>query len=193
MQVCFASNNKNKHKEIQAIFGDSISIVSLTDVGCTEEVPETQVTIEGNAEQKAAYVFGNYHIACFADDTGLEVDALNGEPGVFSARYAGPQRNSEDNMALLLKKLGDNANRKARFKTVITYIDSQERITFTGIIEGMITNSPRGTQGFGYDPIFIPDGSTKTFGEMSLEEKNVFSHRAKATAQLVSFLKERFR
>lgn len=193
MTICFASNNQNKHSEIQALLGTSIHIQTLKDIGCSEDLPETQRTLEGNAKQKAEYVFQHFNLPCFADDTGLEVAVLDGDPGVFSARYAGPQRSNEDNMALLLKNLAPHPNRAAQFKTVITYMDRDVIQSFTGIIKGIITETPRGTNGFGYDPIFIPEGSDKTFGEMELKEKNQFSHRAKATAQLVSFLKERFR
>ncbi len=193
MRLCFASNNKNKHREIQSLVRSSVQLQTLEEIGCTEELPETQNTLAANAKQKAQYVFQKFNIACFADDTGLEVEALNGQPGVYSARYAGPQRDSEDNMTLLLTNLAGNTNRKAQFKTVITYIDHKETRSFTGIIKGVIVEKKIGNQGFGYDPIFIPEGSTKTFGEMTLEEKNQFSHRAKATAQLVSFLKERFK
>ncbi len=192
MQICFASNNKNKHTEIQALLGSAIQLQTLEEIGCLDELPETQNTLEGNAQQKAEYVYTKFNIACFADDTGLEVEALNGEPGVYSARYAGPQRNSQDNMALLLKQLQGKSSRKAQFKTVITYIDQNGIKSFTGISSGTISENLSGDQGFGYDPIFIPDGTHKTFGEMSLAEKNQFSHRSKATAKLVSFLKERF-
>ena len=193
MKICFASNNQNKYIEIQNLLGASISVQTLEEIGCKEDLPETQPSIEGNANQKAHYVYQKFGIPCFADDTGLEVDALDGEPGVYSARYAGPQRSSTDNMTLLLQKLAGKANRNAQFKTVITYIDQNGRHSFTGIVRGKITDKPKGMEGFGYDPIFIPEGSSKTFGEMKLEEKNLFSHRAKATAQLVSFLKERFK
>ncbi len=193
MQICFASNNENKVKEIRSLLGDSFFIVGLSEIGCNEELAETQDTLEGNALQKAEYVFNKFNTPCFADDTGLEVEALNGTPGVYSARYAGLQRNSNDNMALLLSNLVNQSNRKAQFKTVITYMDKDGPHSFIGIIKGVITDQPIGTQGFGYDPVFIPEGSEKTFGQMSLEEKNQYSHRAKATAQLVSFLKERFK
>lgn len=193
MHICFASNNKNKHYEIQALIGTTISIQTLEEIGCSEELQETQNTLEGNALQKAEYVFKKFNIACFADDTGLEVEALHGKPGVYSARYAGSQRSSEDNMSFLLDNLADSLNRKAQFRTVITYIDHQGTYSFEGIISGTITETPKGSKGFGYDPIFIPEGSNKSFGEMDLQEKNQFSHRAKATAQLVEFLKERFK
>lgn len=193
MQICFASNNENKVKEIRSLLGGSFSIVGLSEIGCHEELAETRDTLEGNALQKAEYVFTKFNTPCFADDTGLEVEALNGEPGVYSARYAGLQRNSDDNMALLLSNLANQSNRKAQFKTVITYMDKDGAHSFIGMIKGIITAKPIGTQGFGYDPVFMPEGSEKTFGQMSLEEKNGFSHRAKATSQFVSFLKERFR
>lgn len=193
LKICFASNNENKVKEIRSLLGGSFSVVGLSEIGCPEELAETQDSLEGNALQKAEYVFNKFNTPCFADDTGLEVEALNGDPGVYSARYAGPQRSSTDNMELLLSNLANQSNRKAQFKTVITYIDKEGTHSFIGIIKGVITDKPLGTQGFGYDPIFIPEGSKKTFGEMSLEEKNQYSHRAKATSQLISFLKERFK
>ncbi len=157
-----------------------------------EELPETQPTIEGNALQKARYVFDSYHVACFADDTGLEVDSLNGEPGVFSARYAGEQRNDYDNIELLLSRLANQNNRKARFKTVISWIDDEEIKSFEGVIHGTIVAARKGSKGFGYDPVFKPDGSDKTFAEMELTEKNLISHRALAVKKLVNFLRKKY-
>ena len=163
-------------------------VVGLKDIGCTEDIPETQATIEGNSAQKARYVKEHYGLDCFADDTGLEVAALNYEPGVFSARYAGPQRNSEDNIQLLLKNLANKADRSARFKTVFTLILNGEEHTFTGIVNGEIIKEKRGASGFGYDPIFVPVDYEKTFAEMTAAEKNKISHRGLAVAQLVDFL-----
>lgn len=168
-------------------------ILSLTDIGCFEELPETQETIEGNSLEKALYVFRKYKSSCFADDTGLEVEALNGAPGVYSARYAGEQRSSIDNMRLLLSNLSHHSNRRARFKTVITIVRAEEVKTFEGVISGTILGVPRGAGGFGYDPIFEPDGFQKTLAEMTLEEKNQISHRAIAVRKLVAFLQSLLR
>lgn len=188
MQLVFATNNLNKLKEVQALIPSQIKLLSLNDIGCLEDIPETQHTIEGNAVQKAEYIKTQYGYDCFADDTGLEVDALNGEPGVYSARYAGAQRNADDNMNLLLKKLNDKDNRKAQFKTVITLHLNGNIQTFTGICRGEITLQKSGKEGFGYDPIFKPNGYEQTFAEMNLELKNKIGHRGKAVNQLVSFL-----
>ncbi len=185
---CIASNNKHKIEEMSAIMGSSFSFLSLEDIGCSEELPETQNTLEGNALQKARFVFDRYKIPCFADDTGLEVEALHGEPGVYSARYAGPTRDAEANMNLLLNKLEGKSNRHARFRTVIALIDNQGEHLFEGIVEGTITHEKRGSGGFGYDPIFQPKGYTQTFGEMPLSEKNQISHRAKAVEKLCAYL-----
>lgn len=190
--ICFATNNNNKTLEIRALLGPFFILQNLGDIGCAEELPETQPTIEGNAMQKAQYVFNHYGVSCFADDTGLEIEALNGEPGVFSARYAGPQRNDSDNIQLVLNRLKDKNNRKARFKTVISLIDNGVVTNFEGIITGTIAEIPRGTNGFGYDPAFIPDGYTKTFAEMELSEKNLISHRAIAVKKLVNFLRQNY-
>ena len=190
MQLVFASNNKNKIHELQSMLPDSITIVSLESIGCFEDIPETAETIEGNAIQKANYVTQKYGFDCFADDTGLEVDALNGEPGVFSARYAGEQRNSEDNMDKLLVNLSDKNNRSAQFKTVIALNLKGEQHLFTGIAKGEITLEKIGNQGFGYDPIFQPEGFTETFAQLSLNIKNKISHRGKATQELIAFLKK---
>lgn len=185
---CIASNNKHKIEEMSTIMGSSFSFLSLENIGCSEELPETQNTLEGNALQKARFVFNRYKIPCFADDTGLEVEALNGEPGVYSARYAGPTRDAEANMNLLLNKLEGKSNRHARFRTVIALIDNQGEHLFEGIVEGTITHEKRGSGGFGYDPIFQPKGYTQTFGEMPLSEKNQISHRAKAVEKLCAYL-----
>jgi XTP/dITP diphosphohydrolase len=190
--LCLATNNIHKTEEIRALLGPFFVLKNLKDIGCAEELPETQSTIEGNALQKARYVFDHYHVSCFADDTGLEVEALNGEPGVFSARYAGEQRNDHDNIELLLSRLAKKDNRKARFKTVIAWIDEGEIKNFEGIVNGIIVEVRKGTKGFGYDPIFKPDRSDKTFAEMELAEKNLISHRALAVKKLVNFLRDKY-
>lgn len=189
MELIFATQNENKVKEIQKLFPPHIVVKSLLDIGCTEDIPETQPTIEGNAIQKADYVAKKYGVNCFSDDTGLEVNALNGEPGVLSARYAGPEKNSANNMNLLLEKLKYHKDRSARFKTVIALLIDGELSTFEGIVEGEIRKYQTGSYGFGYDPIFEPEKQGKTFAEMSMEEKNLLSHRARAIEQLVSLLK----
>jgi XTP/dITP diphosphohydrolase len=188
MKIVFASNNKNKIQEIQSMLPDTIQIVSLESIGCFEEIPETAETIEGNAILKANYVTQNYGFDCFADDTGLEVDSLNGEPGVYSARYAGEQRNVDDNMDKLLEELLDKTNRNAQFKTVIALNLKGKQYLFEGIASGEITLEKKGTGGFGYDPIFKPNGYENTFAELSLEVKNEISHRGKATKALLEFL-----
>ncbi|WP_179006387.1 non-canonical purine NTP diphosphatase [Winogradskyella forsetii] len=188
MQLVFATNNLNKLKEVQAILPPHIKLLSLADIACVEDIPETQNTIEGNAIQKADYLKKHYGYDCFADDTGLEVEALNGEPGVFSARYAGPQRSAEDNTNKLLTELKDKSNRNAQFKTVIALHLNGKLHTFTGICKGEITIQKQGKGGFGYDPIFKAEGYDKTFAEITLEEKNQIGHRGKAVAQLVDFL-----
>ncbi len=188
MKICFATNNPNKLREVRALLGNEFELVSLEDIGCVEDIPETADTIEGNSRLKAAYVSEHYHIPCFADDTGLEVKALGGDPGVFSARYAG-NRDSEANMNLLLHNLTEIIDRTAQFKTVITLIIGEKSWQFTGIIKGVIGNEPTGNEGFGYDPIFIPDGYKLTFAQMSANEKNAISHRALAVNQLISHLK----
>lgn len=190
MTLCFATNNKHKLEEVIPLLKDSFDLLSLDQVGCTHELPETQNTISGNSFQKAEYVFKHFKTPCFADDTGLEVDALNGAPGVYSARYAGDHRNSEDNINLLLENLRGNQNRKARFCTVITLVGlTPEPVFFEGIIEGIITEEKRGNTGFGYDPVFVPHGYDLTFAEMSLQQKNTLSHRAIATKKLIEYLK----
>jgi XTP/dITP diphosphohydrolase len=188
MQFVFASNNPNKIKEIQLLLPKEITILSLEDIGCREDIPETASTIEGNAILKANYVTEKYGYACFADDTGLEVEALNGEPGVYSARYAGEQKNADDNMKKLLTNLADKENKKAQFKTVICLNFNGNQHVFEGIIKGEIINEKRGSEGFGYDPIFIPNGYDKTFAEMSIDEKSKISHRGLAVEKLVAFL-----
>lgn len=190
MQLVFASNNKNKILEIQSILPDTIKILSLDSIGCHEEIPETAETIEENAILKANYVTRNYGYDCFADDTGLEVDSLNGEPGVYSARYAGEQRNADDNMNKVLERLSDKNDRRAQFKTVIALNLNGKQHLFTGIAKGEITVEKIGNQGFGYDPIFKPEEYRETFAQLSLDVKNKISHRGKATQQLINFLKE---
>ncbi|WP_026705608.1 non-canonical purine NTP diphosphatase [Flavobacterium soli] len=188
MQLVFASNNKNKIIEIQSILPDTIKILSLEEIGCFEDIPETADTIEGNAILKANHVTEKYGYNCFADDSGLEVDALDGAPGVFSARYAGDQKNDDDNINKLLTQLSAEKNRKANFKTVIALNLDAQQYLFKGIANGTITDHKKGSNGFGYDPIFQPDGFDKTFAEISLEEKSAISHRAKAVKELISFL-----
>ncbi|AUC75951.1 non-canonical purine NTP diphosphatase [Olleya sp. Bg11-27] len=188
MQLVFATNNSNKVKEVQSLIPSHIKLLSLKDIGCFEDVPETQPNIVGNAIQKAEYIKLHYDYDCFADDTGLEVESLNGEPGVFSARYAGPQRNDSDNMNLLLEKLKTKANREAQFKTVIALNLNNTITTFTGICKGEITTTKQGDKGFGYDPIFRAKGFDNTFAQMDLEQKNSIGHRGKAVQQLVAFL-----
>jgi XTP/dITP diphosphohydrolase len=199
--LCFATNNTHKTEEIRALLGPFFILKNLKDIGCSEELPETQPTIEGNALQKATYVFDHYQVSCFADDTGLEVEALNGEPGVFSARYArlngvvgqaGEHRSDHDNIKLLLSRLATHTNRKARFKTVISLVSKDEVNNFEGIVYGTIVEAPSGSNGFGYDPVFKPDGFEKTFAEMDLSEKNLISHRALAVKKLINFLREKY-
>lgn len=189
MELVFATQNPHKAREIEAKLGDGFTIISLDALGITEEIPETAPTLEGNALMKARYVYEKTGRNCFADDTGLEVEALNGEPGVYSARYAGLQKNSEDNIRLLLEKLQKHSNRKARFRTVIALIVEGEEYMFDGIAEGEIIESKLGSEGFGYDPVFVPAGHTRTFAEMTLDEKNELSHRAKALAKMKEHLK----
>ncbi|HEX8576195.1 MAG TPA: non-canonical purine NTP diphosphatase [Flavobacterium sp.] len=188
--LVFASNNKNKIKEIQLLLPDSIQILSLEDIGCYEDIPETAPTIEGNAILKANYVTKNYGYDCFADDSGLEVDCLDGAPGVYSARYAGEQRDAQDNMDKLLLELKDKYNRKAQFKTVICLNLNGQQHLFTGIALGKIAEEKIGNGGFGYDPIFIPDGFSESFAQLSLQTKNEISHRGKAVKLLLGFLRE---
>lgn len=188
MKIVFASKNPNKVKEIQMVLPDTIQLVSLADIGCTDDIPETADTLEGNAILKANYVTEKYGLNCFADDTGLEIDALQGEPGVYSARYAGEQKSAEDNMAKVLHNLAEVTDRSAQFKTVIALnLDGQQHL-FTGLVRGQITTEKKGTNGFGYDPIFQAEGHDKTFAELTPLEKASCSHRARAVAQLVKFL-----
>ena len=198
MKIVFATNNQHKLSEIRQILGNSIEVLSLSDIGCNVDIPETGTTLEENALQKALYVYDHYHIDCFADDTGLEVEALNGAPGVYSARYAAVgcaatpsqpiDHDSEANMTRLLKELGENNNRRARFRTVIALIQQGTVHEFEGIVTGEIIRERRGGEGFGYDPIFQPDGYDQTFAELGVEVKNQISHRARATQKLADYL-----
>ena len=203
MKIVFATNNQHKLSEIRQILGSRVEVLSLKDIGCDVDIPETGTTIEANALIKAQYVYDHYHIDCFADDTGLEVEALNGAPGVYSARYAAVDyaavgyaatpsqpldHDSEANMTRLLRELGENNNRRARFRTVIALIQQGEVHEFEGIVDGQIIRERRGGEGFGYDPIFQPDGYDQTFAELGLDIKNQISHRARATAKLADYL-----
>lgn len=194
MKMVFATNNKHKLEEIREILGSSFEIFSLSDIGCHEDIPETGMTIEENAHQKATYIAEKYNHDCFADDTGLEVEALGGEPGVHSARYAeGTDHDSEANMAKLLRKLGNNNNRRARFRTCISLLQKgadgkYHEQQFEGEVKGSIAYEKHGTEGFGYDPIFIPDGYTESFAELGEEVKNKISHRARAVKKLADYL-----
>jgi XTP/dITP diphosphohydrolase len=179
-KLVFATHNKHKIYEIRQLLGSKIDLLSLDDMGCESPLPEHADTLEGNAAQKAYYVYNHYQVDCFADDTGLEIDALNGEPGVFSARYAGESGDDELNMNLVLSRMAGIENRKARFRTVIALVEKGELKTFEGIVNGSITLEKSGEKGFGYDPIFRPEGFNKTFAEMTLSEKNAISHRGRA-------------
>lgn len=202
MKIVFATNNQHKLEEIRSILGHRFEVVSLSEIGCHEDIPETGTTLEENALMKAQYVYDHYHVSCFADDTGLEVDALDGAPGVYSARYAGGEgHDSEANMTKLLSELGNNNNRKARFRTVIALIEKKDVCScgctsikqihrFEGIVNGQIIRERRGGEGFGYDPIFQPDGYTETFAELGADVKNQISHRAKATQKLAEYLQK---
>lgn len=189
MKLVFATHNHNKAKEIQSIMPEGIEVITLDELQCNEDIPETEKTLEGNAKLKAQYIVNQFDMNCFADDTGLEIDALNGEPGVYSARYAGETRNSDDNMNLVLEKLEGSKNRNAQFRTAIALYWDGEMHLFEGIVKGRIIEEKRGNDGFGYDPIFEPENSGKTFAEMSLEEKSTISHRARAVAKMIEFLK----
>lgn len=189
MQLLFATNNQGKLSEAQGIL-PQFKIVSLKEIGCNEDIPETHETIDENSAEKANYLYSHYNVDCFSDDTGLEVAALNNAPGVYSARYAGPQKNNDDNMALLLKNLEGKSNRSAHFRTVISLIINGKMNQFEGILSGTIITEKRGTHGFGYDPIFVPDGYTQTLAELSADEKNKISHRARALHKMAEFLKK---
>lgn len=188
MKLIFATNNENKVLELRAVTGNKFDIITLKEAGINIDIPEPHDTLEENATEKSTTIYKLTGINCFSEDTGLEVEALNGEPGVKSARYAGDGRSFDKNIEKLLSRLGDNPNRKARFRTVISLIIDGKETRFDGIAEGVIINTKTGSFGFGYDPVFIPDGSTRTFAEMPLEEKNKFSHRKKATEKLVAYL-----
>ncbi len=188
MELVFASSNQNKVAEIQKLFGHKIKLLSLKDINCTEEIEETGKTFHENALIKARYVFEKYNYNCFGDDSGLEVEALNNEPGVYSARYAGEPKNDANNTQKLLNELDSKTNRSACFKTVIALVIDGKEQFFEGEIKGQITLQPIGNGGFGYDPVFIPNGYDRTFAQMSLEEKNVISHRAIATQKLIQYL-----
>ncbi len=187
-KIVFASSNEHKVSEVRKILGTSFEVLSLRDIGCTEDIPETQDTIEGNAKQKAEYVSKKYGLDCFADDTGLEIDALEGRPGIYSARYGGLERSAEKNMAKVLLELKGNLNRTARFKTVVAFSIKGEMQCFTGITKGTILESPKGSGGFGYDPIFQPEGYSDSFGILDEAIKNNISSRARAVEQFVNYL-----
>lgn len=191
MKLVFATNNKHKLEEVRDILGEKVEVLSLNDIDCHDEIPETADTLQGNALIKARYIYEKYGVDCFADDTGLEVEALGGAPGVYSARYAGEECNSEANMHKLLHNLTGKSNRKAQFRTVIALIIDGEEKLFNGIIKGEITTEKKGDSGFGYDPIFIPEGFTVSFAQMGNEEKNKISHRYRATEQLSKYIKEK--
>ncbi|MBU8893000.1 MAG: non-canonical purine NTP diphosphatase [Bacteroidales bacterium] len=188
MELVFATNNQHKLKEVQFLLGDKIKLLSLKDIGCSEEIPEDYETLKENASQKARYIYDRYKMNCFADDTGLEIDALNGEPGVYSARYAGEPCTFDDNNKKVLEKLQGIKNRKACFKTVISLILDGKEYFFEGQVDGEILTEKTGKDGFGYDPVFKPVECDLSFAEMSMEEKNKISHRARATKKLVGFL-----
>lgn len=188
-KLVFATNNTHKLEEVRAILGKNIEVLSLNDINCHADIPETADTLEGNAVLKARYIYENYGFDCFADDTGLEVDALNGAPGVYSARYAGGEgHDSEANMKKLLSEMCDKENRRARFRTVICLLEGGEEHLFEGIVNGEIIRQRRGDTGFGYDPVFVPEGYTQTFAEMGNEEKNKISHRARAVKKLCDYI-----
>lgn len=188
MKLVFATHNHNKAREIQVLLPEEIKVFTLDEIQCFEEIPETAATLEGNAKLKAEYVYKQFAMNCFADDTGLEIVALNSEPGIYSARYAGQQRDSNDNMDLVLKKLEGLDFRSAQFRTIIALYWKDDLHLFEGIVKGEIIKEKRGSKGFGYDPIFVPENEERTFAEMSLEEKNKFSHRARAFSKMIDFL-----
>jgi len=189
IELVFATNNRHKLNELSKLAGEEFHLLSLKDINCFDDIPETADTLEGNAAIKAQFVWEKFGINCFADDTGLEVDALNGQPGVYSARYAGEDQNSEANLSKVLEELTGNANRKARFRTVICLIIDGKEYYFEGIVNGNLLSDRQGKEGFGYDPIFVPVGYDKTFAEMDMEVKNKISHRGIATEKLIAFLK----
>jgi XTP/dITP diphosphohydrolase len=187
-KLVFATNNKHKIEELKHAVNKRFEIIGLKEIGCTEEIPETSPTVAGNALQKASYIHDKYGYDCFADDTSLEIDALNGRPGIYSARYAGLGKNFDDNMNKVLEELAGKTNRTARFRTVIALIMKGQEYLFEGIVEGQILTEKKGTEGFGYDPIFQPEGFNKTFAQMNLDEKNQISHRGRAVKKLTEFL-----
>ncbi len=187
-KLCIASNNRHKIEEISQAVGNQFQIVSLQEIGCLEELPETHETIEENALEKAEYVWNHYQVNCFADDSGLEIEALNGEPGVHTAYYGGPERDANKNMDLVLSKMQNVHNRKARFRTCIALIMNGKKHLFEGYVDGTILTEKRGNGGFGYDPLFVPNGYDKTFAELTIEEKGSMSHRAMAVQKLLNFL-----
>ena len=188
MKIVFATNNLNKLKEIQSLIPKEIEIISLNEIGCNEDIPETGDTLEANAFQKAHYIKDNFNYDCFADDTGLEIDELNGDPGVYSARYAGPERNANANMNKVLNELKGKKNRKAKFRTAIALTLNNEKHLFEGEINGYISDVKQGNEGFGYDPIFIPENDIRSFAQMSMQEKGAISHRGRAVKKLVAYL-----
>ena len=188
MKLVFATNNQHKLQEIKHLLDGPFEILSLNDINCDDDIPENQETIEGNAAEKSFYIWNKYGLNCFADDTGLEIEALNGEPGVYSARYAGEEKSAEKNMDLVLQKLSEIKNRKARFKTVISLVIDGREVQFEGIVNGQILEEKRGKTGFGYDPIFQPEESHLSFAEMPMDEKNKISHRGRAVQKLVDYL-----
>ena len=190
MKLVFATNNKHKLEEVRSMLSERFSIVSLDDIGCREDIEETESTLEGNSKIKSDFVSKNYDLDCFADDTGLEVEALDGAPGVYSARYAGENATFEDNVNKLLTELRGESNRKARFRTVISLKLEGNQYFFEGVCNGEITVKPAGEKGFGYDPVFRPEGSQLTFAEMDMEQKSRISHRGQAVQKLVTFLNE---
>ena len=191
MKLLFATNNRNKLSEVQQLLNGLYTLTTPADMGLTEDIPETQDTLEGNAVQKARYIYDRLSVACFADDTGLEVEALGGLPGVHSARYSGSDKDPEKNVDKLLYELQDKANRKARFRCVIALIDGDKELLFEGIVKGEILHERSGKGGFGYDPVFRPDGYDCSFAEMSAEDKNSISHRGKAVEKLVAYLRKK--
>lgn len=188
--IVFATNNPNKIREVQQLLGSNYQFLSLEEVGCQEELPETSPTLEGNALEKARHLLKHYHQDCFSEDTGLEVEALDGAPGVITARYAGPERDPDLNMQKLLRELAPFSNRKARFRTVIALLLKGKEYLFEGIVEGEISTKLQGEDGFGYDPVFMPEGQSRTFAQMSKAEKNAISHRGRAIAKLQAFLEK---
>lgn len=189
MELIFATHNQHKTEEVREIAAFAFQIKNLKDIGCFEEIPETADTLQGNALQKARYVHEHYHVDCFADDTGLEVEALDGRPGVYSARFAGEHCSYQDNVDKLLKEMEGKNNRKACFKTVVALILNDKEYLFEGRVDGVIIENQRGTSGFGYDPVFLPEGFEQTFAEMGEEEKNSISHRGRAMRKMIEFLK----